>query len=176
MACGCAAIGLPAASSAGAAKVVRDVRTSSAGRTPERGSEARPRVQASVTVSARRARAISSAISGPPKITCTLSIDNPHRSTHNPDVINVVANWKCTSAVKTLTMSVKLFSASGIELSRTPWKSIGKARLKGHTNYPCYFSSDYYGEAPGTVYFPAGYKPHKSNLKVDSPTVGVVCP
>lgn len=127
VACSCAAIALPAASSAGAAKAVRDVRTLSAGRRREPASEARYRVQASVTVSARRARVISSATSGPPKITCMLSIDNPHRSTHNPDVINVVANWKCTYPVKTLTMSVKLFSASGIELSKTPWKSIGKA-------------------------------------------------
>ena len=126
--------------------------------------------------SRRRAFTATTAAS---KITCTLKIDYPHNSFHNPFRINVVANWKCPSPVHELLMTVKLFTGGliHVELSKGgPFKNYRKAKLRGNTSFPCLGSGFYFARASGTVIFAQGYVPHKTNLNVQSADRIVLCP
>lgn len=108
------------------------------------------------------------------KISCVLSIANPHRSTHNPTQVNVVAKWKCTANVRSLSMTVALYSFAGFQLSSNPFSNSGKDRLRGSTDAFC-IPDYYYGTASGTVVYPKGYKPASAHLKVRSATKFVLC-
>lgn len=143
-------------------------------------SNTRPTTMTSTTlsalssVSAHRASNPSNSRISDSTITCTLSIASPHRSTHNPAVVNVVATWKCDANVASLSMTVKLYTFAGVQQASDSFKNSGKQALKGHAASVC-IPDFYYGTARGTVVFPAGYSPHSRTLNVQSKTVLVLC-
>jgi hypothetical protein len=104
-------------------------------------------------------------------ITCTLSIDNPHKSTHVPTTVNVVAHWVCTAPVSSLSMTVRLFRGS-TQVGQGSSSNSGQATLNGNAAANC-VNGSYHGTATGTVVFPPGYTPSSSTLNVVSNTVSI---
>jgi hypothetical protein len=104
-------------------------------------------------------------------ITCTLSIDNPHKSTHVPTTVNVVAHWVCTAPVSSLSMTVRLFRGS-TQVGQGSSSNAGRATLNGNAAANC-VNGTYHGTATGTVVFPPGYTPSSSTLNVTSNTVSI---
>jgi hypothetical protein len=104
-------------------------------------------------------------------ITCTLSIDNPHKSTHVPTTVNVVAHWVCTAPVSSLSMTVRLFRGS-TQVGQGSSSNSGQATLNGNAAANC-VNGSYHGTATGTVVFPPGYTPSSSTLNVTSNTVSI---
>jgi hypothetical protein len=91
-----------------------------------------------------------------PIITCSLTIDYPHESSHVPATVNVVAHWSCTSAVASLSMSVQLFYA-GLQIGSGRASNTGQASLNGNAAATGCISGYYSGAVVGSVVFPPGY-------------------
>ena len=106
-------------------------------------------------------------------ITCTLSIDNPHKSTHVPTTVNVVAHWACTAPVASLSLSVKLYRGV-VQVGSGNSSNAGQAALNGNAAANC-VNGQYLGTATGTVVFPPGYTPQSSTRSVQSPVVSITC-
>jgi hypothetical protein len=107
-------------------------------------------------------------------ITCTLKINDPHRSTHNPAKVNVVTTWKCTGIVTSLSMTVKLYTFAGVQQASDSFKKYGKKSLSGNAASAC-IPDYYYGTASETVVYPPGFTPPKATLHVRSATRPVAC-
>ena len=90
-------------------------------------------------------------------ITCNLTIDYPHESSHDPETANVVAHWNCTSAVASLEMDVQLYYGV-IEVGTGHSENTLKNSLNGNAAASC-STGTYYGYVQGTVVFPPGYTP-----------------
>jgi hypothetical protein len=106
-------------------------------------------------------------------ISCTLSIGNPHKSTHVPGTVNVVATWTCTAPVSSLSMTVRLFR-NGVRVAQRSFSNSGRSFLSGNAAASC-VSGNYRGNATGTVVFPPGYEPPSSTLFVRSPLKSITC-
>lgn len=90
-------------------------------------------------------------------ITCELSIDNPHPSSHVPETVNVVATWNCTAPVPSLEVWVYLFYGE-LLVGTGHSANSGNATLKGNAAADC-VNGFYSGFASGEVTFPPGYSP-----------------
>lgn len=104
-------------------------------------------------------------------ITCTISIDNPHKSGHVIGTANVVSHWVCSGFVPRLTLSTKLWR-SGIQVGSGNSAANGSAWLNGNAAATC-LNAQYQGTASGTVTFPPGYNPPSGSANVSSPVVAI---
>ena len=105
-------------------------------------------------------------------ITCTISIDNPHKSTHVPTTVNVVSHWNCDAIVQKLTLDTKLYR--GVQqVGSGHSEGTGTFVLNGNAAVSlCQRTIP--GEATGTVVFPLGYNPPSGSAgPVDSGVVPI---
>jgi hypothetical protein len=96
-----------------------------------------------------------------PIITCALTIDNPHKSTHVPSTVNVVAHWICDYPVASLSMNVQLFFGV-LQVGSGHSANVGQASLNGNAASNGCVTGTYYGYVQGTVTFPPGYTPQSA--------------
>ena len=90
-------------------------------------------------------------------ITCTISIDNPHKSTHVPTTVNVVSHWNCDAIVQKLTLDTKLYR--GVQqVGSGHSEGTGTFVLNGNAAASC-VNGQYLGEATGTSRIPPGLQP-----------------
>ena len=106
-------------------------------------------------------------------ITCSLRVDNPHKSHHVPGAVNVEAIAQCSSTVSGISMMVGL-ARNGVVLTTPTFRSAGKAFLKGNAAAPC-VSGTYQGAAAATVIFPPGYIPSTGTLNGNSSRLPIGC-
>lgn len=107
-------------------------------------------------------------------ITCTLQINNPHKSTHVPGTINVTATWGCSSIVAELDIEIYLY-LGGILVGDGSSSGEATANLQANAYSGC-TSGTYQGIADGRVVFPAGYTPPTQFTTVHSGSVFISCP
>jgi hypothetical protein len=123
-------------------------------------------------------RTASPSVSGPKQIiviTCELSIDNPHNSTHVPGVINVEAHVSCTAPVTSIDLEVLLVGSDGTA-DLKPFGGVATASLEGNAVVPCNpDGATYEGVAQATVTWPPGFEPSSDTWPVDSPEVSLAC-
>nr|MDT0657143.1 hypothetical protein [Micromonospora sp. DSM 115978] len=108
-------------------------------------------------------------------ITCTLRAHNPHKSTHVPGTINVVANWSCTAPVASLSLTVILWRNVSTRVSTGSGSSTGRNYAQGNAYGGC-TSGTYDGTTAGSVVFPAGYVPPTGSGYHQGPAAYVSCP
>ena len=124
--------------------------------------------------SARHAAAESTGAAGAQTtITCTLSIDAPHRTAHAPLMVKIVSNWSCTAPVTSLTTSVKLMQATQV-VAQKQCSNTGVATLRCGVATAC-VSGSYTATATGTAVFPPGFQPPSITLTVNSGPVTITC-
>ncbi|HUH16083.1 MAG TPA: hypothetical protein VML35_09390 [Gaiellaceae bacterium] len=106
-------------------------------------------------------------------ISCQVSIDYPHRSTHNPGRANVVSRISCSHFMSSLSLETKLWRAGYVV--GTGFHSItGWFALNGNASAPC-LSASYQGSAFARVVAPPGYTPSIGTTTVWSPVRWVTC-
>ena len=106
-------------------------------------------------------------------IICNLRVDNPHKSSHVPGTVNVVARFNCTSSVSGIQMTVTL-ERDGVEVARSPVNSSGSASLRGNAATPC-INGTYQGTARAVVTFPPGHWPSTTTLDETSSRIPITC-
>lgn len=104
---------------------------------------------------------------------CTFKVDRPHKSTHVPGTVNVVARIQCNRIVERIEMTLGL-ARGGVELARRTFAEEGRAYLQGNVAVPC-VSGTYNGAAAATVTFPAGSFPRTGSGSAGSGDVDIVC-
>ena len=95
-------------------------------------------------------------------ITCTLTIDFPHKSSHDPGYVKVTAKIGCTAPVTSASVTVQLYQ-SGTLVNVNTVTTTGSALVVGNTKTPCRNGS-YQGVGTGTVKFPPTYLPPVATL------------
>ena len=129
-----------------------------------------------VTFSATKASPPTSPVGGASPqatITCNLTIDNPHKSTHVPETVNVVSNVTCDNVVSSISITTKLFRA-GIQVASSNSFGAEVFMLNGNAAVNC-VNGEYGGTADATVVFPPGYSPPSESGHVASPVVNITC-
>jgi hypothetical protein len=92
-------------------------------------------------------------------INCELKVQYPHRSTHVPRTVNVVAILKCDRAMSGLKIKVRLYK-NGHVYKTSGWKANNvRASIQGNAGRRCVKKSHYQGEAWAYAWPPAGYTP-----------------
>lgn len=100
----------------------------------------------------------------PNVITCTLSIAYPHNSHHMPGNVLVAANIQCSAAVKTMTISVRLYRTGTLVAVGGDTRA-ASPRVNGNAYTACVPTpATYQGVTQGTVTFPDGSVPPVANL------------
>lgn len=91
-------------------------------------------------------------------INCAIDKQVPHKSTHDPTTVNVVAKLTCSKPVAKINANVKLYKAGALASDSGPVEISGKPTLVVNAAAPCI--NDTYGSWRGyTVTFPPGYNP-----------------
>lgn len=106
-------------------------------------------------------------------ISCTLSIEDPHNSTHVPGTVNVVAGVTCTSDVVTISLSVFLGDSNG-RLQEEDFTGNGTDELPGNAALDCE-DGDYEGLAEAEVVMPPDFEPPTLTMDVESPEEAITC-
>ncbi len=106
-------------------------------------------------------------------ITCTGTIDNPHKSTHVPGTINVEDSIRCTAPVTQLSIQTGEYR-NGFLVGSVPTHNNGQSVLAGAYAIPC-VSGVYIGAAAMNVIFPPGYFPPFGGFIVESPPIPIKC-
>lgn len=106
-------------------------------------------------------------------ITCNLTIDNPHNSTHVPETVNVVSHVTCDNVVSSISITTKLFRA-GIQVASSNSFGAEVFTLNGNAAVNC-ANGPYGGTADATVVFPPGYTPPSESGHVASSVVNITC-
>jgi hypothetical protein len=117
-----------------------------------------------------------------PAIVCHLSVANPHKSTHVPGTINVVATLSCTGlnpAYSSVTVQLyKIVCTPGCNAVAYGAAGSASGRYKqsisANSAGPC-TSGQYYGAAYGYVQAPPGVNPPTANLEAAGQTVSISC-
>jgi len=108
-------------------------------------------------------------------ILCTENIQNPHKSTHVPENVNVVGTISCTAPVSRLVLNVGLYYNHVLVAQSGPISSYGSAYVQANAAMPC-VNGLYGGAAHGYAVFPPGYVPPIGQLPVVfSPNVSIIC-
>jgi len=138
-------------------------------------SVAVPSGTASATVHAFGASATVVKLSPADTINCTLQVNYPHESGHNPGQVNVTATITCGAPVAHLDMYAALYF-NGNLVSSGHTSNSGKNYLMAQANHNC-SPGDWEGGATGAVTFPPGYEPPTSDFggEVWSPVVYIGC-
>lgn len=122
-----------------------------------------PPAPQSATISATRA---ASGQAPQETITCDLTIDYPHKSTHVPATVNVVAHWVCTAPVASLSMDVQLYYGPS-EVGTGHSANTESATLNGNAAASC-SPGQWYGYVQGHVVFPPDYEPPSGDANAES--------
>src|SRR3979411_2213544 len=69
-------------------------------------------------------------------ITCGISVDNPHKSTHVPGTVNVVARVACSAPISEINGIVGLYR-NAVLVSYSTGQNFGSATLTMNTTKPC---------------------------------------
>jgi len=107
------------------------------------------------------------------QIQCSLTVDNPHPSSHNPGQVNVVSHVSCDSLVDNIALTTKLFRA-GIQVASNNDQDFDLPFLNGQANATC-LTARYGGTADTTVTAPPGYSPPYETGHVTGTVVQVNC-
>ena len=125
-------------------------------------------------ISARHAAAESTGTAGgQTTITCTLSIDAPHKSAHTPFKVKVVSTWSCTAPVSSLSSTVKLMRGTQ-SVGLKQCSNTGLAALRCSVGTAC-VSGSYTATVTGTAVFPPGFQPPSITLTTNSGPVAITC-
>ena len=108
-------------------------------------------------------------------ITCTLTIDNPHHSTHVPGTANVVSGVSCGAPVSSIELTIYLFDFTHGRGEEDEFSNVGAASLSGNVAIDPCESGDYEGLAETTVTWPPGYTPSPQTWDEESPVVPISC-
>ena len=106
-------------------------------------------------------------------ITCNLTIDDPHKSTHVPETVNVVSHVTCDNVVSSISITTKLFRG-GIQVASSNSFGAEVFMLNGNAAANC-VNGEYGGTADATVVFPPGYEPPSESGHVASSVVNITC-
>lgn len=106
---------------------------------------------------------------------CSLRVDFPHLSMHEPGTINVVAVVQCNRPVEAIEMKVGL-ARNFLEVASRTWTNTGASSLKGNaaTTLPC-VDGAYQGAAAARVTFPPTSMPAENILNANSATLDIKC-
>jgi len=104
-------------------------------------------------------------------IVCTFSIDNPHKSTHDPATVNVVAHLTCPIFMDSLSINVKLYRGVVQAASQSCTKVV-TTFVNCNAASNC-VNAQYYGWAKGIATAPPGYTPPSQTGYVQSPVVTI---
>jgi hypothetical protein len=107
-------------------------------------------------------------------VTCTIAIYNPHKSTHVPGTINVVATIICSSIVASLDLDIYLYRGSTL-VGDGSTSNEARSAVQANAYSGC-TSGYYHGEAFGFIIYPAGYTPWADGGWVYSNSVYIACP
>lgn len=104
---------------------------------------------------------------------CSFQVDRPHKSTHVPGMVNVVAWIQCNRPVQRIEISLGL-ARDGVERNSNTFFNTGQAYLQGNVAVPC-VSGTYNGAANATVTFPPGAIPPVGYGSAGSGDVPITC-
>lgn len=108
-------------------------------------------------------------------ITCTISVDNPHHSSHEPTTIRVFGRISCTAPVSALWSTITLVRDGAVVGSRAT-SNTASAALANAVVVPC-VNGAYAGVNEGFVLFPPGFVPQGGFISaVTNPVVITTCP
>lgn len=108
-------------------------------------------------------------------ITCTLDVQNPHGSTHQPGTVNVVSTLGCTSAVSSLSVNLYLYRNHTFVTQASTGNFGVKSLRTNAATAPCVVDI-WQANGYGTIAFPPGYVPPTANVYDESGNILVVCP
>ncbi|HEX6537720.1 MAG TPA: hypothetical protein VF155_00885 [Candidatus Dormibacteraeota bacterium] len=109
----------------------------------------------------------------PPPINCNLVVANPHQAAKAPHTVRVVANWTCTAAVHSISMTLSL-SENGTTQAHKSCSNTGMAALRCAVSAAC-VKGVAFGTATGTVVAPPGYQPPSFSGTAKSNSVFLTC-
>ena len=141
-------------------------------------ASAAPAAKASGTGSAPRSSvtAIPPATDSPVgvsgSIKCTVNVDSPHKSTHQPTTAGAQAQTTCTSAVTSLRMSIALYW-SGYDQGIQTEQTNGSSSVAFGYYVPC-STGGWQATATTLVTFPPGFTPQTADI-TDTKVAKVTC-
>jgi hypothetical protein len=108
-------------------------------------------------------------------ITCTISVDNPHHSSHVDTTIRVFGRIACTAPVSSLASALTLVK-DGVVAATNSNSNAGVAALANAVVVPC-VNGAYIAVDEGLVIFPAGFVPPGGYIRaVSNPAAIANCP
>ena len=108
-------------------------------------------------------------------ILCTVSIDNPHNSSHVGGTVNVVSHISCSpgSLMALLSLDTQLWRSGG-QVAANHGQVAGFYWLDNNAAVGC-VSGGYVGNATARLTPPPGYTPASASATVSSPLVTIAC-
>jgi hypothetical protein len=109
-------------------------------------------------------------------IVCSISVQNPHPSSHVGGTVNVIARTQCTAPVASLEMIMAL-ARNGVIVTPPGTKTnanAGVASLQNNIAVPCH-SGTYQGAAEAGIVFPPGFVPQTGIIANVSALVPITC-
>jgi hypothetical protein len=106
-------------------------------------------------------------------ITCAITVQNPHKSSHVPGTVNVISRVQCTAPVAGIAEAVGLYRNLALVSSNSA-SNTGVAALQVNTTTPC-VNGNYDALGLATVYFPPGYSPPSGSIGAWSNMVTITC-
>lgn len=107
-------------------------------------------------------------------ITCTITVQNPHKSSHVPGTINVISRVQCTAPVAGIASALGLYWNYSTLVSSNSATNTGVAALQINTTTPC-VNGTYDALGLATIFFPAGYTPPTGDIGAWSSAVSIAC-
>ncbi len=104
---------------------------------------------------------------------CHFQVDRPHKSTHVPGTVNVIAWIQCNRPADKIEMTLGL-ALNGVEFNSATFANSGSAYLQGNVAVPC-VSGTYNGAAAARITFPSGSFPRIRNGSAGSGNVDITC-
>jgi hypothetical protein len=116
-----------------------------------------------------------SAASGPFAIVivCSISVQNPHPSSHVGGTVNVIARTQCSAPVASLEMVMAL-ARNGVIVGQATNANGGSSSLQNNVAVRC-VSGTYQGAAEAGIVFPAGFVPPTGIIANVSALVPIKC-
>jgi hypothetical protein len=106
-------------------------------------------------------------------ITCGITVDNPHKSTHVPGTVNVVSRVICSAPISEINGIVGLYR-NAVLISYSTGQNFGSAALTMNTATPC-VSGRYDALGVADIYAPPGYYPPVARISARSTVVNITC-
>jgi|SRR5215471_9776060 len=128
----------------------------------------------SATVSSSPGGAAASVPAAVIVITCTISVQNPHPSSHVGGTVNVIARTQCSAPVASLQMVMALARNGVIVGGPKTNANGGSASLQNNVAVPC-VTGTYQGAAEAGIVFPPGFQPPTGIIANVSALVPITC-